>query len=294
MTKRRVRLLIDFSILLHKNFDQYEKTFEYSEMESEQFKKYALWRHMVLQGLFELCNNIHPDEIILACDSKSWRKTYYPKYKANRNYSGMNQYFNESNKFIDELKNAFPFKLLKIDDLEGDDIIALFCINKPNDINIIGSIDSDLHQLLLYPNVIYYNINDKKSLTLSVNDIKKKLLTKLLKGDPGDNIPNIYTEEIVKGTRQKSITKSLIDECSNDIAKVMQYDPEMKKRYERNKKLIFLSNTNIPLDLQNKLWDYYNGYQIEATKERMINYMNEWKMEVLKERADEIDLLWGK
>jgi 5'-3' exonuclease len=291
--QKKVRLLIDFSIILRKNFDQYEKGFEYAEMESDQFKEYALWRHMVIQGLFELYNNIHPDEIILACDSKSWRKEYYPKYKANRTYAGMNQYFNESNKLIDELKNSFPFKLLKIDGLEGDDIIALFCINKPNDINVVGSIDSDLHQLLLYPNVIYYNINDKKSLELSREAIKEKLLMKLLKGDPGDNVPNIYTEKIVKGTRQKSVIKSLIEECSKDIIKVMQYDEAMKARYERNKKLIFLSNVNIPLDLQKKMWDYYEGYEIEGTKEKLMNYFDEWKMELLKERINEINSLWN-
>jgi hypothetical protein len=292
--KKGVRLLIDFSIILRKNYNQYQNNFEYAELESNDFKEFALFRHMVIQSLLELKNNINPDEVIIACDNKSWRKQYYPKYKANRDYSGLTKYFNEFNKLIEELTQYFPFKVINIQGLEGDDIIALFILHndKYNYINVVTSKDSDLKQLLLYPNTIYYHIDDKKSLELSESEIKEQLLIKLLKGDKTDNVPNVYTDEIIKGTRQKSVTKGFIEDCKEDIKKVMMYDKAISERYERNKKLIFLSKNNIPVDLQNKMLEFYDSYKFPGNKEQLLCYMNEWKMEFLKERINEFDSLW--
>lgn len=288
---KKVRLLLDFSVIMRKNYDQYTKM-EQDKMD-EQFKPFALWRHMIFQAVLELKQAINPDEIIIACDSRSWRKDVYPKYKSNRDYSGLNEYFMHSDNLLEEIKKYFPFKLIKEKGLEGDDIIALFVLQKSNDwINVIGSIDSDLQQLLLYPNTIYFNINEKRTHDLSLEEIKDKLLLKLLKGDAGDGIPNIFTEELVKGTRSKSVTKGFIDDCKENLERVLTHDEELKRRFKRNRQLIFLSKDYIPLDLQEKMWNSYNNYKFGGGQKELFGYMNDWCMQYLKERIEEFKNLW--
>ncbi len=288
---KHVRLIIDFSIITRENYNQYQ--IQGDENLEEQFKPFGMWRHMVLQSLLDLKNSVKPDEIILACDHESWRKDVFPFYKSNRKYDGLEEYFFHVNNFLIELEENFPFKILRLKGLESDDIITIFVLHKNNEINVIGSNDSDLYQLMLYPNTIYYNLKQKRLFELSKEEIKENVLLKLLKGDPGDGIPNIYTNELVKGIRQKSITQSIIEEFKIHQDRFLGSDNKIKERFERNKKLILLTKNNIPLDLQNEMLNIYKNYIIKSDRKKLYNYLDEWKMERMKERIMEFDNLWG-
>ena len=65
---------------------------------------------------------------------RSWRKQYFPYYKANRAKAHEKSEFDWDiiyqtlNKIRDEIRDVFPYKNMKIESTEADDIIAILAI----------------------------------------------------------------------------------------------------------------------------------------------------------------------
>ena len=103
---------------------------------------------------------------MIACEGRSWRKSYYEPYKRNRTEireakSDADQ--EEDTLFWEALAELQAFFVEKTNctvlqhrQLEADDLIAGFIQNHPNDNHVIISTDSDFHQLIA-PNVTQYN-----------------------------------------------------------------------------------------------------------------------------------------
>jgi 5'-3' exonuclease len=94
-------------------------------------------------------NNIY---FISDC-GKSWRKEIQKDYKGNRKKDesvNWSELYEQYDKFKEELKQKPNCKMIEVDGLEGDDIIATIVnkSNKKNYSNVIIANDSDLHQLL--------------------------------------------------------------------------------------------------------------------------------------------------
>ena len=93
---------------------------------------------------------------------------------------------------IDDLRTYFPFKVMKVDRAEADDIIAVLVEDNPvNPITIISS-DKDFIQLQKYQGVQQWS-------PLTMNFVKgdpdASLWEKLIKGDTGDGVPNILSAD---------------------------------------------------------------------------------------------------
>lgn len=208
--------------------------------------------HMVLNSLIAYRKKFKSyGDMVIAVDGRNnWRKQVFPYYKGNRKKSRDEDSFdwNEIWKIFDELyvgiKDGFPWKIIKVDVAEGDDVIAIVTkhvTEKSNDFVwgeetskedekvIVISSDGDFKQLLKNPLVSQYCHKKKKLVKISKSEIETKITEHIVKGDSGDGIPNILSSDncLVDGIRQNPLSKVRLDEfmingenaCKNEVEK---------------------------------------------------------------------------
>ena len=152
-------------------------------------------------------------ELILCCDDRhTWRKDIFPNYKASRKktrkVSGTDwtNLYDCLNQLKDELRQWFPYKLIQVEKAEADDIIATL-VNLIDERTLILSSDKDFVQLQTF-NIRQYSPMQKKF--VDSESASRSLHEKIIRGDVGDGIPNIMSDDNVfvdEGRRQKPVTK---------------------------------------------------------------------------------------
>jgi 5'-3' exonuclease len=257
-------------------------------------------RHMVLNSLRSYKSKFGEDygELIIACDNTNyWRKQMFPYYKANRKKTQEKSELNWKaifeclNKIRQELKDYFPYKVIDIESAEADDIIATLVFetadNPFDDILIddilILSADKDFIQLHQRPYVKQYDPIRKKWITHE--DPKRYLAEHILKGDSGDGIPNVLSNDncFVIGERQKPLTQKKID-AFIELGLEGKFDHPQARNYARNKQLIDLSM--IPKTIKEKILEAYKS-QEEKNRDKMFNYFIANKLKNLMEHIGE-------
>ena len=178
-------------------------------------------------------------ELILCCDDrKTWRKEVFPNYKASRKksrrVSGIDwqNLYDCLNQLKEELLHWFPYKVIQIEKAEADDIIATL-VGLISERTLILSSDKDFVQLQGF-NVRQYSPMQKKYVD---GNAKWSLHEKIVKGDVGDGIPNIMSDDNVfvdEGRRQKPITKKKVNDWY-ELDPNMYCNTEMLRNYNRNK-----------------------------------------------------------
>ena len=254
-------------------------------------------RHMVLNSLRSYRTNYKQyGELIIACDDKNyWRKQVFPAYKANRKKAreqselDWNSIFVCLNKIRDEIKEFFPYRVIQVDGVEADDVIATLCIEYGTMLNtqekiLILSGDKDFVQLQVYGNVEQYNPVLKKQIK---NDNPHKYLREhILKGDRGDGIPNIMSADdcIVKGERQKPLPAKRIEYLTSipDLSAVLTQ--EQFARFKRNEQLIDLHM--IPEHIKKAILVKYNS-EGGKPNDKLEGYFKQHKLKTLLERIGE-------
>lgn len=210
-------------------------------------------RTMFLNSLRHNRRQFHKEfgEIVICADSRnSWRRELFPYYKSNRRKSreaselDWNELFRIMSLILTELEENFPYKVIKIDACEADDIIGTVChaygsqLGDGKEKILVLSGDKDYIQLQQYANVSQYNpVLDK---WVRNSDPDKYILEHVLKGDSGDGVPNVLSPDNVFaiGERQKPMTKKRME----DLLRGPEFmDETTKARYLRNKKMIDLS-----------------------------------------------------
>lgn len=228
---------------------------------------YGILRHSVLKNLLYSINQHSPDKVFICCDSKlNWRKKLYADYKGQRAEAkekqdvDWDQFYETINEISGGFQLNFPFHVLSVPYLEADDIIAhLVRKNCAEQENIIVTSDGDYKQLLHYPNTKLY-CPTKKIFVKSdcpLNDLEVKVLM----GDKSDNIPAIAPRVGVETA--KKLVEGEAAYKDQTLAQMME-NTEIKKNYDRNKKIIDLSKT--PRDLLNLLDKQLEGYQLASTR----------------------------
>lgn len=169
------------------------------------------------------------DMIICVDGKENWRKKVFPEYKAHRAAARQESKMDWKQLFdlIDDLRadlmEVFPYRVIFEDEAEGDDVIAVLTkhITETETIDVglvqeappilIVSSDGDFKQLHKHKNVKQWNPLMKK---LVKPPEKNFLLEKIVRGDPGDGVPNIRMPDhaIVSGLRQKPITEKFLNE----------------------------------------------------------------------------------
>ncbi len=237
-------------------------------------------RHMILNSLRMYRQSFFEDygELVICYDSKHyWRRDYYPEYKASRkktrDSSGhdWDDIFEFLNMMKEEIKDNFPYKVLEVYGAEADDIIATLCheLEFDNGKTLILSGDKDFVQLQKYRNVTQYSPITKKF--VNGIDPNEYLYEHILRGDTGDGVPNVLSPDntFVDGLRQKPLSKKKIAEWAGPMCEQMLPNDEVKRNYQRNKKLIDL--TQSPDELFMECKKAYDDAP-EGDRSKLLNY----------------------
>jgi len=227
-------------------------------------------------------------ELILCCDSrKSWRKEIFPNYKASRKKTrsaapvDWENLYECLNLLKEELVEWFPYQVLEVEKAEADDIIAVL-VELANERTLILSSDKDFVQLHAF-NVRQYSPIQKKFVE---GDAKWSLHEKLIKGDVGDGVPNIMSDDNVfidEGRRQKPITKKKIDAWF-ELDPDMYCDAEMLRNYNRNKQLIDLSE--VPKSIRINIREQFETTAV-GDRKRLLTYFINHRLKNLTENLSE-------
>ena len=254
----------------------------------------ALIRHMILNSI-RMYNKRYRDEygqmVICADGMNTWRREYFPEYKASRKKSRDNSemdwniIFNTLNNVREEIKENLPYKVMHMEGCEADDhigVLTLFTQEFGNDepVMIISS-DKDFIQLHKFKNVKQFSPIQKKA--VSDPNPRKYLWEHILRGDKGDGIPNVLSADdtFVTESRQTPLQQRLIDTWLEDET-IMPL--EVQRNYQRNKTLIDL--TQIPEVVVQTIINNFNE-QKTAPKMKVLNYLIKKRCNMLIESVEE-------
>ena len=233
-------------------------------------------RHMILNSIRLYRTKYFQEygEVILSWDSKhSWRRDYFPQYKASRRKgrqkSDLNwdSIFEFLNRIKSEFKENLPYKFIEVYGTEADDIIAVLCKNFQDENIMIISGDKDFIQLQKYSNVKQWSPITKKY----INGYNPHIYLKehIFKGDTSDGVPNVLSPDntFTDGLRQRPLGRKKIQTWLNiDIDDLQD---EVKRNYQRNNQLINLDN--IPEDLEKEIMMDFCEAQC-GDRSKLLNY----------------------
>jgi hypothetical protein len=220
--------------------------------------------------------------LVICCDGKhSWRREFFPQYKAmrksGREASSVNwsEVFEIFNQLKNEIKENFPYRVIHVDTAEADDVIGTLVLRKreEGEKTLIISSDKDFIQLQREKNVYQYSPTTKKF--LNGVDPQEYLKEHILRGDKGDGIPNVLSDDnvIVDRIRQTPITKKNLEVWMEG-----SLPKEHSERHERNTELIDLRYT--PWHLQNTILEQKEQKPV-GNRNKLPAYFKEHKLEVL-------------
>ena len=247
-------------------------------------------RHLVLNSIRSYRNKYKNKygEIVICTDfHSSWRKEVFPFYKAHRKVERDKQkvekgmdwsaLFDTISKIIVEIDTFFPYKVIRVEHAEGDDVIAV--LSKTfKEKSLIVSSDKDFSQLYKYKWIRQFSPMKQKML----NGIDPIMYLKehIIRGDKGDGIPNILSEDdcIVSGVRQKSISKKKIINWL--VQDPDDFNDEMKRGWIRNK--ILIDFDLIPEPITTAILKQYNEEK-KYQQGQLINYFIKNRLKYLME-----------
>ena len=251
----------------------------------------SMVRHMILNSIrmYRMEHHDEYGEVVLTWDSKhSWRRDYFPEYKASRRKgreeSDLNwdDIFGTLNKIRNEIKENFPYKYLEVFGAEADDIIGFLCEENRDEKIMIISGDKDFIQLQKFPNVKQWSPITKKN----INGFNPTTYLKehILRGDTSDGVPNILSPDntFVDGLRQRPLGRKKIQSWL--LGGGSDWNDEVKRNFQRNSTLIDLSRT--PEELKNQIRLEYNNAP-HGDRSKLLNYFMQNKLKELTENIGE-------
>jgi 5'-3' exonuclease len=251
MEENKTVLLVDFYNLVY-------RTLHVAFYQVPEDTEFQYWKYLMINSLFASLKQFKPNKVIFAIDMyNSWRKKIYKEYKANRKEQrdkskiDYKKFYEVLDDFILNYKKHFSnIYFLRINEAEGDDVIATICKSKFEDYKkIIISGDEDFIQLLQYKNVKIFNPN-KKDFTTVLNP-KIQLELKILTGDKSDNISAVKPKCGIK-TAEKILNSGL---------DVFLQDEVINDKYKINRQLIDFEY--IPSDISKRICEDFDNYELK-------------------------------
>ena len=252
-----------------------------------------LIRHMVLNSLRGHNKKFRKQygEMVIACDSGNvWRRDIFPNYKAGRKANreksehDWEYIFDLLSKVKNEIKQFLPYKVIEVESVEADDIIAVLC-KRTNEKVLILSGDKDFIQLQKYKNVKQFSPIQKKMVT--DKNPRTYAFNHIMRGDGGDGVPNVLSADdtFVTDKSQTPLRQTRIDEWLQNSDRLREVMPEeIYRNYQRNKKLIDL--TEIPDDIQETIINTFENQKVPM-KMKVLNYLIKKRCNLLIEVAEE-------
>jgi 5'-3' exonuclease len=250
--------IIDLSAVIHSSLHGLFKDSKDWQTNPETNKKYvpiSTMRTGLLGSLLYYKNLKHrADECIIAMDAPPyWRKDILPFYKGMRKKKRTESDIDwkMQHQIIDDIMKEFrsvvPWNFISVPTLEADDIMGIMGprLASANSVIIISA-DRDLVQLQRYPNIRQWSPITKKFVVPEVDPVTD-LMVKVIKGDSGDAIMNVYSDinlfrdrEDGETIRQKPITSKMITEAAKlgwDPYRIFNND-NLVANFQRNQMLV--------------------------------------------------------
>ena len=279
---------------------------------TETWEKIGMALHLTLASVNQVVRKYGIDHVVFALEGRSWRKDFYPQYKAHRVLA--NQSLTEAEKeenemfweayetFTNYLKEKTNVSVLRHENAEADDIIARFVHLHPDDQIYIISSDTDYVQLIS-DNVFQYNgvanqlltpegyFDDKGRQVIDKKTKEPKLLgdpefvlfEKCMRGDSTDNVFSAYPGVRTKGSKNKiGLTEAFEDRHKQGynwnnmmLQRWMDHngiEHRVRDDYERNRILIDLKAQ--PQDIKDKVDQVIkNNIRINTTPQVGVHFM---------------------
>ena len=204
--------------------------------------KIGMAMHIMFNSLAKCHREFDADHIVLCLEGRSWRKDFYEPYKKNRKVT-MDQrspreveddelYFEAYDDMVKFFAEKTNCSVIRCEQAEADDMIALWIQDHPDDEHMIVSTDSDFYQLMA-DNVQQYNgttdqlvslegfvdaktgnrvIDKKTGNEKELPDPEYILFEKCVRGDATDNVFSAYPGARVKGTKNKTGIKEAYED----------------------------------------------------------------------------------
>lgn len=241
-------------------------------------------RHMILnsiRGLVHRFKNDYPGEVVIAVDGPSpWRRDIFPHYKAKRregrdeSKTDWESVFGLIHIIKEEIRDNFHYKVVQLDNVEADDIIAVICKKQHKEKILIISGDKDFQQLQKYPNVSQYSPIQKKF--IETESPHEYIYEHILRGDTSDGIPNFLSPDdtFINKIKQKPITKKKLSYWIDVLMK--GEDPKSfcneyhYRNYQRNQRLIDFDC--IPDDMEDNIYKIYKETKVN-NKSKILPYL---------------------
>lgn len=229
-------------------------------------------------------------DTVIACDSsRSWRREFFPYYKASRKKTRdlseveWPKIFKGIDCLKQDLKQYFPYRTIEIEGAEADDVIATISKNSKEKVLIVSA-DKDFLQLQYLPHISQYDYKHQR--WLEEKNPELFLHNHILKGDSGDGIPNVLSADncLVVGVRQTVLTEKRKAKLLEENFQV-QETHKYHRNYIRNKTLIDFSM--IPFELREKILKEFDSYEVRGNKVTMKKYFIENRMQQLFDRIND-------
>ena len=249
-------------------------------------------RHMILNSLRMYRTRFSSEygELVLCHDSRHyWRRDFFPEYKASRRKGreksdlDWDAIFQCLNAIKEEIKINMPYKCLEVYGAEADDIIGTLCATISEEIMIISG-DKDFIQLQRFPNVKQFSPITKK--TVNGANPGGYLKEHVFRGDSGDGVPNVLSPDntFTDGLRQRPLGKKKIASWMDHNFEDVAPNDEVKRNYQRNRKLIDLTYT--PDELTREIINTYNEAPF-GDRSKLLNYFIQKRLKNLTESIGE-------
>jgi len=237
-----------------------------------------LLRHTILNTIRTYKNQFKDAHnnggLIICCDSAhNWRKESFPEYKANRktkretDTTDWKSLFEFLHEMIEDFRLHFPYKVMKIDRAEADDIIGVLTNECRITPTVIVSSDKDFIQLQKFDGVRQWSPLKKDFIS---DNPEESLYEKIIRGDSGDGVPNILSSDdvlITEGKRQTPVTKKKLDLWRGKLPEEF-CTGDMLRNYHRNKTMVDLDET--PKSIRINIINQFN--EQNPVRGKLLNY----------------------
>lgn len=255
-------------------------------------------RHMVLnsiRGYVHRFRSEYPGEVVICVDGpEPWRREIFSQYKAKRREGRNNDdkdwesVFGLIHTIKEELRDNFPYKVVQLDKVEADDIIAVICKKNHEQKILIVSGDKDFQQLQKYPNIFQYSPIQKKF--VETDSPQEYIYEHILRGDTSDGIPNFLSPDdtFVNGIKQKPVSKKKLVGWIDSLMR--GNDPQdfcneyHYRNFQRNQRLIDFDY--IPDDIQTDIYNEYEKATV-TSRSKILPYMIQHDLKELIGKIEE-------